>query len=122
MRLAEDMADIERSAWDEVWLYADDCSEIIRNMPNYRRKRVAVALISEMLDDQGGICPLCEKLIDQSTLSAFHVDHIIPFVYGGGCERNNLQVTHPLCNLRKGSSISLYELVPYLERKAGEVG
>jgi 5-methylcytosine-specific restriction endonuclease McrA len=120
-RLAEQMGDIQRLAWEEVWLYADDCSEIIRNMPHHRRRRVAAALIAEMLDAQGGICPLCNKIIDKSTLGAFHVDHVIPFSKGGGYESENLQVTHPACNRWKGDFVEYYDLVPYLERKAEEL-
>jgi 5-methylcytosine-specific restriction endonuclease McrA len=121
-RLAEQMGDIERLAWDEVWIVAEDCSEIIRSMPHHRRKRVASALIAEMLEAQGGICPLCENSIERSTLGNFHVDHVIPFTQGGGYERDNLQITHPKCNMSKGSDVMLGDLVPYLERKAEELG
>ena len=121
-RLAEQMGDIERLAWDEVWMMAEDCSAIIRCMPHHRRKRVASALISEMLESQGGICPLCETVIERAILGAFHVDHIIPFTRGGGYEQDNLQVTHPSCNMSKGDGVMLEDLVPYLERKAEELG
>ncbi len=120
-RLAEQMGDLQRLAWEEVWLYADDCSEIIRNMPHHYRRRVAAALIAEMLDAQGGICPLCNQSIDRSTLGAFHVDHVIPFSKGGGYEPGNLQVTHPSCNREKGDNVMYDDLVPYLERKAEEL-
>ena len=90
-------------------------------MPHHRRKKVAAALTSEMLDAQGGICPICKQMIDRSTLGAFHNDHIIPFSKGGGYERDNLQVTHPSCNMSKGDFVELYDLVPYLERKAEEL-
>ena len=120
--LAEKMGDLQRLAWEEVWLYADDCSAIIRDMPHHCRKRVASSLISEMLEAQGGACPICKQAIDQSVLGAFHVDHIIPFTRGGGYEHDNLQVTHPTCNMSKGSDAELEDLVPYLERKATELG
>lgn len=121
-RLAEQMGDIQRIAWDEVWLYAEDCSTIIREMPHHRRKKVAAVLISEMLEAQNGICPVCKEAIDQSTLGAFHVDHVIPFSRGGGYERDNLQITHPFCNMSKGNDVDLRDWVPYLERKAEELG
>jgi 5-methylcytosine-specific restriction endonuclease McrA len=120
-RLAEEMGDIEYLAWREVWLYADGCSEIIRAMTLPRRRRVASSLVAEMLEFQCGICPLCDQVIDRSTLGAFHVDHVIPFVMGGGYERKNLQVTHPACNIEKGDFVDLYDLVPYLESKAEEL-
>ena len=120
-RLAEDMGDIEGLAWKEAWLYADACSDIIRNMPHHQRKRVAAAVIIDMLEQQGGICPLCDSSIDRSVLGSFHVDHIIPFFCGGGYEHTNLQVAHPLCNLKKGNTVTLQDLVPYLERKAEQL-
>lgn len=121
-KLAEQMGDIQRVAWDEAWLYAEDCSVTIRDMPHHRRKKVAAALITEMLDAQNGLCPICDQPIERSTLGAFHVDHVIPFTWGGGYERDNLQVTHPSCNMSKGNDVDLRDLVPYLERKAEELG
>jgi 5-methylcytosine-specific restriction endonuclease McrA len=121
-KLAEQMGDIERLAWEEVWIVAEDCSAIIRSMPHHRRKRLASALIAEMLENQSGVCPLCNSAIEQSTLGAFHVDHVIPFIRGGGYEPDNLQITHPSCNKSKGAGVMLEDLIPYLERKADYLG
>ena len=121
-KLAEEMGDIERLAWNEVLMVAGDCSAIISSMPHHRRKRVALALIAEMLENQDGICPLCSTAIERSTLGVYHVDHVIPFTRGGGYERVNLQVTHPSCNMSKGANVDVRDLVPYLERKARELG
>lgn len=120
-KLAEEMGDIERLAWQEVWIVAEDCSAAIREMPTHKRRRVAVALTNELFESQNGICPLCNNLIDRSTLGAFHTDHIIPFYRGGGYERDNLQVAHPSCNMSKGNGVDVRDLVPYLERKAAEL-
>lgn len=43
------------------------------------------------------ICPLCTLLIEGS----FHVDHKVPLSKGGLHEVENLQLTHPFCNLSK---------------------
>ena len=94
--LTEQMGDIQRLAWEEVWMYAEDCSDVIWHMPQHRRVRVASALVAELLEAQEGICPLCETSINQAALGAFHVDYVIPFTYGGGYERENLQLTHPV--------------------------
>jgi 5-methylcytosine-specific restriction endonuclease McrA len=75
-----------------------------------------------MLLAQNGAWPLCSRLIDRSTIGAFHVDHIIPFKYGGGYENDNLQIVHPLCNLKKGDFVQLEDLIPYLEERAREFG
>ena len=120
-RLADQMGDIERLAWEEVWIYAEGCSAILREMPHHKRKRATSALIADMLEAQDGICPICHDMIDRSTLGAHHVDHIIPFSHGGGYERENLQVVHPSCNLSKGNTVSLEDLIPYLERKVEEL-
>ena len=117
-RLAEQMGDIERLAWQEAWNYADDCSAILREMSPSRRRAFSASLISEMLEAQRGICPLCERPISRDTLGPFHVDHIIPVAYGGGDERDNLQVVHPRCNLHKGDAVHLDDLVAYMERRA----
>jgi 5-methylcytosine-specific restriction endonuclease McrA len=121
-KLAEQMGDVERLAWEEVWMVAKDCSAIICGMPHHKRKRLASALIEDMLANQKGVCPLCGTTIEQSTIGTFHVDHVIPFTWGGGYEAGNLQVTHPSCNLSKGDYVDLRDLVPYLERKAEELG
>ena len=115
------MGDVERLAWKEVWLYAVDCSALLRSLSDQRRRAVSRALIEDLLSIQGGMCPLCSQAIEQTTLGAFHVDHIIPFAYGGGYERTNLQIVHPVCNQRKGDSVDVRDLVPYLERKATEI-
>lgn len=39
-----------------------------------------------------------------------------------GYEADNLQVTRPSCNKFKGDNVMLKDLIPQLERKAGELG
>jgi 5-methylcytosine-specific restriction endonuclease McrA len=48
-----------------------------------------------------GICGICGGEADASD---FHVDHVIPLSRGGEHTYTNVQVAHPLCNQRKGSS------------------
>jgi 5-methylcytosine-specific restriction endonuclease McrA len=43
------------------------------------------------------------------------VDHKIPFCYGGGHERTNLQLAHPSCNRSRRSSVDPRDLLRYLE-------
>lgn len=119
--LAIEMGDLQRLAWEEVWLYANDCSSLLGPIPRRHRRTIGAALIEELLSAQNGLCPLCDAPIDRSTLGAFHVDHIIPFRYGGGYEGGNLQIVHPLCNWRKGDSVDLRDLIPYLEQKARDL-
>lgn len=49
-----------------------------------------------------GHCGICGHLID----GAFHYDHIIPIAKGGAHSTENLQMAHPLCNVRKKDKIS----------------
>ena len=46
-----------------------------------------------------GICGICEAPADPAD---FHVDHIVPLSRGGEHTYRNVQVAHPICNLRKG--------------------
>jgi 5-methylcytosine-specific restriction endonuclease McrA len=116
--LASEMGDLQRLAWEEVWIYAKDCSVILKELPEHRRRAITFALIEEMLSAQNGKCAICNCPIDRSTLGAFHVDHIIPFKHGGGGERTNLQLVHPNCNWDKGAFVDIRDLVPYLEQRA----
>lgn len=50
--------------------------------------------------DQGR-CGICGDPVD---VRAFHLDHVIPLCKGGPHTYANVQVAHPLCNIRKGGS------------------
>ena len=49
---------------------------------------------------QNNKCAICKKSI---LTSEYHLDHIIPLVLGGRNEEGNVQLTCPICNLKKGS-------------------
>lgn len=55
--------------------------------------------ISDLLEDMG--CGICKMRID----GPYHIDHIMPLKHGGSHTRENLQLAHPMCNLRKGAKI-----------------
>lgn len=47
------------------------------------------------------LCGICtEPVADQ-----YHVDHIMPLSKGGKHCQDNLQLTHPTCNIRKGNKV-----------------
>jgi hypothetical protein len=48
-RLASEMGDLQRLAWDEVWMYANDCSTLLCSLTSNRRRAIAIAVIEEML-------------------------------------------------------------------------
>lgn len=53
-----------------------------------------------LLEQMDGICGICGRDVDPFN---FHVDHVIPICRGGKHSYANTQISHPLCNLRKGS-------------------
>lgn len=52
--------------------------------------------------EEKGICGIC---LEQADITYWHLDHIIPRSKGGQHIRSNVQVSHPKCNLSKGSKI-----------------
>lgn len=59
---------------------------------------VARLVVLELND---GLCGLCGRDVDPAN---FHIDHILPLSAGGWHGYDNVQVAHPLCNLRKRAS------------------
>ncbi len=47
-----------------------------------------------------GVCGICGEAAE---LSDWHLDHIVPIARGGEHSYANVQVSHPLCNCRKGA-------------------
>lgn len=54
-----------------------------------------------MLDAQG-LCGICHSFLGDSPI---HFDHIIPIARGGTHTQDNIQVSHPSCNHRKGMKL-----------------
>lgn len=65
---------------------------------------VPADLIQRLYRRQLGMCPLCG--LGMVGVSGAHVDHIVPVSRGGQHVESNLQLTHALCNLRKGNRYS----------------
>ncbi|WP_373540358.1 HNH endonuclease [Chamaesiphon sp.] len=55
---------------------------------------------------------MCHTELEESLIQ---VDHIIPFTYGGGNERTNLQLAHGKCNHQKWTNVRAWDLIEYLE-------
>ena len=106
----------QEAAWSaDLWATLEECSATLAEMNPIRRRPFLATVIQELHERQGGTCALCGMSLD---LSSFHVDHRIPFSWGGGNERGNLQLAHPRCNQRKGDLVEAQDLVPYLEDRA----
>ena len=71
---------------------------------------------ADMLEAQGGRCPICKKAM---TVFGADVDHIVPYSRGGGSERANLQLAHASCNRSKGNEVDVRVLADYLVRRYG---
>jgi 5-methylcytosine-specific restriction endonuclease McrA len=59
-----------------------------------------VRLRPQIIARDGYTCGLCKGPVEPQDLS---IDHIIPITRGGGDDPDNLQVTHLICNVRKGN-------------------
>jgi 5-methylcytosine-specific restriction endonuclease McrA len=57
-------------------------------------------MIRRLYDRQRGRCPECGPRL---VLPEVHVDHRVAIANGGRHEEDNLQLTHPLYNLRKAA-------------------
>ena len=49
-----------------------------------------------------GICHICRVAADPAD---WHLDHVIPLSRGGAHAYDNVAVSHPACNIRKGASL-----------------
>lgn len=71
-----------------------------------RRETISQACIIEQFsrqavyDRDGGFCYICGKPVDQNN---WHLDHVVPLTRGGDHAFDNCAVTHPVCNLKKGT-------------------
>lgn len=110
--LADEIGRIELSTWADLDAVMEECSDVLKELAPVRRRPFLVHVVTELYDEQGGTCAICDGPLN---LNQMHVDHYIPFSRGGGNERGNLQLAHPSCNQQKGSDIDLRELLPYLE-------
>jgi 5-methylcytosine-specific restriction endonuclease McrA len=56
---------------------------------------------AEIYQRDRGICHLCHKRVDPQK---WHLDHLVPISLGGPHTRDNVAVSHPLCNIRRNAS------------------
>lgn len=65
-------------------------------------------LIAYLIRKNGDLCQICNKPIENKTGPwSPSVDHIIPLAKGGTHTPDNIQLTHKLCNNRKGDKWDL---------------
>jgi CRISPR/Cas system Type II protein with McrA/HNH and RuvC-like nuclease domain len=116
MTKANDLQDgarnVEQAAWGELWSVLMDCSEILKELDPIERANFLDGVKTEFYRKQQGRCASCNEEID---IFSMEIDHIVPFAFGGGNERANLQLLCRECNRKKGSSVDPLVLLTYLE-------
>lgn len=103
---------LEESTFRELWTLVVECASILREIAPNRRQIWLQEVIEELFREQEGLCGLCGKPLQRGM---HEVDHKIPFVYGGGNERANIQLAHPECNRKKRAAVDPRDLLRYLE-------
>lgn len=77
----------------------------LRNRANEEGKRGY--LRTEICERDGWICQICKKPVERNAHHpnplAPSLDHIIPVSKGGSSDPSNLQLTHLVCNLKRGN-------------------
>lgn len=106
---AEDLA---AESYAELWALVAEAASVLLQVAPTRRRPSLVSVLHELRDEQGGLCALCSEPLGDAELE---VDHRIPFCYGGGNERGNIQVAHAGCNRRKRAAVAPRDLLRYLE-------
>lgn len=92
-----------------------------RNFSKWKKAAKNKTMLDQILKDQGGKCATCSNAIkfwtelDSFTIKDFlngkrislsdyaSVDHIVPLSWGGGHEKENIQILCHTCNSRKGN-------------------
>jgi 5-methylcytosine-specific restriction endonuclease McrA len=59
--------------------------------------------IDRLLESQKHCCAICGGWLISDPNDPWHIDHIVPVSKGGKHVRENLQITHSMCNLKKGN-------------------
>lgn len=109
LRRAQDLALDSRTKFGfEVHEAADE----MKSLQDATRRPWLADVVLDLLADQDGRCALCDGPLE---LDEHEVDHVVPFVYGGGNEQANIQLAHPGCNRSKGADIAPEVLLRHLE-------
>lgn len=89
----------ESRAWME-WHWAR--GRKLRYIPGPGRRKLPLRKRLKVIARDGYVCGICELGVEPADV---HIDHIHPVSLGGSDDLDNLQVTHSLCNIRKGARV-----------------
>lgn len=78
-----------------------------KNCPPCRPARGIRRCLPKLMEEQGRICPLCDKTLPEEIDASIHVDHFWPVKFGGTDDYENLQAVHIGCNRKKNATIAL---------------
>jgi 5-methylcytosine-specific restriction endonuclease McrA len=87
------------------WYYANKHRPEVqlRLRANTQRRRARIKAATDEVDyalvvsRADGVCGICNRPLD----GPYHFDHIVPLALGGRHATDNLQLSHPRCNLSK---------------------
>lgn len=105
---------LNQASFNDLWSLVAESASILRETSPNQRRMWLTSVVEDMRQEQGGDCALCLAPLRHNE---GHVDHIIPFCYGGGNERTNIQLAHASCNRSKGAEVSPKDLLRYLESR-----
>jgi DNA-binding NtrC family response regulator len=66
-------------------------------------------VIAALIARDGNYCKICRNEFNE--ISPPEIDHIRPKISGGTDELNNLQLSHSICNRRKGKAKLIYPML-----------
>ncbi|WP_123632783.1 HNH endonuclease [Pseudomonas viridiflava] len=105
-------AELERTSFNNLFSLLVECSQILGDIAPARRRPWLLDVIQDLYKNQAGKCAICKEPL---SLSDIDVDHKVPFSYGGGNERNNIQLAHSSCNRSKQAQVDPHDLLRYIE-------
>lgn len=76
-----------------------------KKMNTYRRRAKRLGLLWEYFDTEFLFSTMLCGICGEKVIGDYVIDHKIPFSKGGTHTKDNVQLAHPLCNLRKGVNI-----------------
>jgi hypothetical protein len=110
--LAARAARLADDAHRDLWTLVVEAASVLHETNPVTRRPWLVDLLDKMFKEQDGLCALCGVPMQRN---GTEVDHVVPFCYGGGNERGNIQLAHGLCNRSKRASVDVHVLLRYLE-------
>lgn len=91
---------VQTTADKYIHLRSERITEIITSIISDTGPRVFPSAVRDYLFNLDPTCKICDQTIH--SIDDSHVDHIIRWKDGGRTELKNAQITHALCNQRKG--------------------